>query len=208
MDATALVDAVETDRATELDRLGSQKLLLALTDADLGTGRVLAAAARSERSAHETFAAWADDETDDAARAAFADAADREDAHHERVVAELDAASDATGPDALHAHLRTLDGTAERIGAGLVGRPLVADRTLLQVVNFFVNEADERRADLFRDLREETRAAHDVAAELLDDADDDEVERAREAADEAVLVAYREYAETMDEMGLDVKPLC
>lgn len=46
--------------------------------------------------------------------------------------------------DAFSTHLGAVERTAERVGAGLVGAPLVADRFYLQLVSFFVNEADER----------------------------------------------------------------
>ncbi|WP_135828242.1 rubrerythrin family protein [Halorussus halobius] len=217
MDADSFPAAVRESKATELDRLGSQQSLVALTDADLDAERVLRAAARSEATARETFAGWADAESDDAAREAFAALADREADHYERVVAELDggggndevAAVSDDGVDPMHERLRDLDATVER-AAGLVGRSLVADRTLLQVVNFFVNEADERRADLFRDLRADTEGAVSTGAELLERSCEGEAdrERARETAEAVVQVAYDDYAETLAGMGLDPKPIC
>ncbi|WP_435179825.1 rubrerythrin family protein [Halorussus sp. AFM4] len=210
MDADAFPDEVEAAKATELDRLGSQQALVALTDADLDAEAVLRAAAQSEHIARETFRQWADSEADSDAAEAFAALADREADHYERVVAELDgefAPDDAANP--LHEHLRGLDGTVER-AAGLVGRSLATDRTQLQVVNFFVNEADERRADLFRELREDTREGVSTGTDLLaahceGDAD---WERARETAAEVVQIAYDDYAETLEGMGLDPKPIC
>lgn len=216
MDADSFPEAVESAKATELDRLGSQQSLVALTDADLDAEAVLRAAARSEATARETFAEWAETESDDAAREAFADLADREDDHYERVVAELDGGEgEAHGEegtadpiDPMHESLRDLDDTVER-AAGLVGRSLVADRTLLQVVNFFVNEADRDRADLFRELREDTRESVSTGADLLArHAEDGDWERARETAEAVVQVAYDDYAETLDGMGLDPKPVC
>lgn len=214
MDADSFPEAVESAKATELDRLGSQQSLVALTDADLDAEAVLRAAARSEATARETFAEWAETESDAAAREAFADLADREDDHYERVVAELDGGDDADGEDPddpidpMHESLRDLDDTVER-AAGLVGRSLVADRTLLQVVNFFVNEADRDRADLFRELREDTRESVSTGADLLArHAEDGDWERARETAEAVVQVAYDDYAETLDGMGLDPKPVC
>ncbi|UPV73215.1 rubrerythrin family protein [Halorussus limi] len=212
MDADAFPDAIRDAKATELDRLGSQQALVALTDADLDAERVLRAAARSERAARETFAAWAESaETDgegDAADA-FAALADEERDHYDRVAAELDAEFDpADETDPMHDYLRGLDTTVER-AAGLVGRSLASDRTQLQVVNFFVNEADERRADLFRDLRSDTQAGVSTGTDLLAaHCDGDEWERARETAERTVQIAYDEYAETLQGMGLDPKPIC
>jgi rubrerythrin len=210
MDSDSFADEVRDATTTELDRLGSQQALVALTDADLDRDTVLRAAAQSEHTARETFRQWADtDESADAAEA-FDDLAEREADHYERVVAELDGdfePSDAVDP--MHEHLRDLDSTVER-AAGLVGRSLASDRTQLQVVNFFVNEADERRADLFRDLRNDTQSGVETGADLLAAhcEGDDDWERASEVAAEVVQTAYDDYAETLEGMGLDPKPLC
>ena len=220
MDAATFRDEVEEAKATELDRLGSQQSLVALTAADLDAESVLRAAAQSEYIARETFAGWAeteedaktdeDAETDDvAASEIFASLADQEGDHYDRVTAELDDFEPADEVDAMHDHLRELNTTVER-AAGLVGRSLVADRTQLQVINFFVNDADERRADLFRELRADTREGVELGAELLTAQGDgeDDWARAREVAEETIQVAYDDYAETLSGMGLDPKPVC
>lgn len=224
MNGADVVAAVRADAATELDRLGSPKALVALTDASLDRETVLGAAMDAERRASETFAAWADDEPDEVARATFTDAAETEAGHRDRVAALFDDAAappdggeapDGAGsaaPEAgrLHGHLRELDGTAPRVGAGLVGRPLVADRSLLQVVNFFVNEGAEREADVFRELRADTEETVERGAEVLDAvcASADEYEAARAAAVETVAVAYDRYADRLTAMGVDPKPVC
>ncbi|USZ68986.1 rubrerythrin family protein [Halorussus salilacus] len=212
MDADSFVTEVEEAKATELDRLGSQQSLVALTDADLDAESVLRAAARSERVARETFAEWAETEANADASEAFAGLARQETDHYERVVAELgDEAEDfgPEGPDPMHEYLRGLDSTVER-AAGLVGRSLASERTQLQVVNFFVNDADERRADCFRELRAETQDGISAGAELLEETCDgeDDWERARKTAEETVRVAYDDYAETLEGMGLDPRPIC
>jgi hypothetical protein len=210
MDGTELVEAVRTSKATELERLGKEKALIAATDADLATTPVLRAAAASERRAQRTFEAWADTEADDTAREAFERVAATEADHYGRIADRLEAAPTDPEPDPLHASLRGLERTVERAGAGLVGRPLASERTLLQVINFFVNEADDATADLFRDLREETRGLPGTGATLLDDlcrGEDDWV-LARKAAEDAIQVAYDDYAETLEGMGLDPKPVC
>ena len=96
------------------------------------------------------------------------------------------------------------------MGAGLVGRPLASERTLLQVINFFVNEADDGTANLFRELREETRGVPETGAALLDEvcSGADDWVLARKAAEDAVQVAYDDYAESLRGMGLDPKPVC
>ncbi|WP_255198461.1 rubrerythrin family protein [Halorarius litoreus] len=210
MNGQEVVDAVNRDRATELDRLGSGKALVAATTANLDREPVLTAAAQAEARAHETFETWATDEPDAAAREAFADVADTEADHHAQVVALLDDAPDAPEPDALHEYLRGLDDTAERVGAGLVGRPLASSRSLLQVVNFFVNEAARAEADLFRELRSDSDATVERGIEVLDAvcADDAAYERAQAAAEAAIDTAYEEYATQLEVMGLDPKPVC
>lgn len=211
MDADTLVETVRERMATELDRLGSEKALVAATDAQLDRERVLESTLAAERRAAATFDAWAANEDDPDARAAFERVADLERDHADRVAAMLDdPAVDADpDPDALHTHLRGLDATTDRVAAGLVARPLVSDRSLLQVVNFFVNEADEAAADTIRDLRSETAALVDDGAALLDARDGDtDWERASDAATETVAVAYEEYAERLRGMGVDPAPIC
>lgn len=211
MDGETLVAEVRDARHTELHRLGSEKALIAETDADLSTEAVLRAAATAEARAAETFDGWADDEPDGATRTVFAAVADRERDHRDRVLAELEDASDLEiAADALHDHLRGVEGTPERVGAGLVGRPLASERTLLQVVNFFVNEADSSRAELFRDLRADTQDLVEEGAALLDDVCEgaDDVDAAHAAATTTVDVAYRQYADSLESMGLDPKPVC
>lgn len=210
MDGSDVVDRIREDAAVELDRLGSEKALVAATGADLERETVLATAAAAEARARDTFAAWADDEAAAEARAAFAEVAATEDAHHDRVVALLDGQPDPPDPDALHGHLRGLEGTPERVGAGLVGRSLAASQSLLQFVSFFVNEAARSEADLFRDLRADTDETVERGAAVLDAVcgSDDEFERARDAAVEAIEVAYGEYADQLESMGVDPKPVC
>lgn len=203
-------DAVAERKRTELDRLGSNKLLVALTDAELTSERVLRAAADSENAAHHTFTAWADDEPDDGARVAFADAAERERDHRERVLGELGEPYDPADGGSLHEYLRGREGATKRLASGFVGRGLVADQTHKQVVSFFVNEANESRADLFRELRSETEASLERGLELLDERceDEDDWADARAVAEYTVQVAYDDYADALRGMGVDPKPVC
>lgn len=213
MDAADFQDSVEESKAVELERLGSSKLLVALTDADLTEEQVLRVAADSERAAMETLEIWADDEDHEGARELFADHSQQERDHYDRVTSLLEGEheedSGAVGP--MHDHLRSLESTTARLG-GLVGRALVGDRTHLQVVNFFVNEGDERRADSFRELRTETADQGDEAAALLADvcteSEDADPDHARTAATTVIDRAYEAYADSLDELGLDPKPIC
>ena len=211
MDAESFRESVETAKQTQLKRLGSSKLLLALTGADLTESAIFRAAAASEHAACETFRTWAADETNDSARAAFEATAAQEDEHLSRV---LDAAGDDIDPPdgagPMHAYLRERDDTVERVAAGMVGRGLVSIRTHTQVIGFFVNEADTQNADLFRELKTETDETLTTGLELLDEfcEDDDDWERARMVAEYVVQVAYDDYADGLAALGVDPKPLC
>jgi len=200
MDAADTTAAVEEETTTERGRLGSEKALIAATGAELSADAIWAAAATREAGVGDALEGWAA-ETDGAVGAAFeragAAAADRA----ERIDAP------PGDPDALSAHLDTVDGTAERVGAGLLAPALVLDRFYLQVVSFFVNEADEGSADVVRELRSGA-SDFDPARDALAALDDSDRERAREAAVEAVGVAYEAYASALESMGLDPKPVC
>jgi len=63
MDGSAFRDALEDEKRTELDRLGSSKLLIALTDADLRPAAVLSRAAHSELAARTIVRVTAADGT-------------------------------------------------------------------------------------------------------------------------------------------------
>ena len=211
MDGESFRAAVEADKRTELNRLGSQQLLVALTDADLTRERVLDVAAASEHAARETFGAWADDEADEAAREAFAAVAEQEDGHLRRVVAELDGEWDPDDePGPMHAYLRGRDATVERVAGGMVGRPLVSLRTYNQLVGFFVNEADERTADVLRDLKAETEETLAEGLALLDSncGTDEEWEAAAAVAGYTIQLAYEDYADALRGLGFDPRSVC
>lgn len=210
MNGEELVAAVRKTRGTELDRLGSEKALVAKTAATLEPDAVLSTAAATSGRAVETYEEWAASETEERTRTGFADMADKERARYESIVAAMAGEPDDQGGDPLHEYLRTLDGTVERVAAGLVGRPLVASRLFLQVVNFFINEGDTRNTERFRKIRDETDDLVVEGTTLLEAVcvTDEDWERAREAAEEAIGVAYEEYAATLHEMGLDPKPVC
>jgi hypothetical protein len=210
MDGDTFRESVEESKATQLDRLGSSKLLVALTEARIERERVLEVAAHSEHAARETFRAWAADEPHDGARAAFEAVAEQEDTHLERVLAALGADLDLADGGPMHAYLRGREDTIERVASGMVGRPLVSLRTHTQIIGFFVNEADESTADLFRDLKSETADVIDDGILLLDDLceDEDDWERAGMVAEYVIQVAYDDYADSLTGMGLGVKDVC
>jgi hypothetical protein len=210
MDGAGFHDAVAETMYTELDRLGSKTLLVALTDAELTTERVLQAAADSENAAHNTFAAWAGDEAHEPAREAFADAAEREREHRERVLDALEDPYEPADGGLLHAYLRGREDAVTRVAAGLVGRGLVADRTHEQVVSFFDDEADTGRAALFRALRADTEESLERGLTLLETICDSEGdwEEARAVAEYTIQVADDDYADALRGMGVDPNPGC
>ena len=218
MDGETCRETVESAKATELERLGSNKLLIALTDATLEPEAVLRAAADSEHAAYTTFSGWVEadgeDEVDgEAAAELFAWLAERERDHRERVLDSLSAMGEDHEPadgGTMHEYLRAREDAVERIAAGTVGRGLVSDRTHLQIVSFFINEGDEARANLFRDLRTDTEAELERGLALLDESceTDEDWERARMVAEYVVQIAYDDYADTLTGLGIDVKPIC
>ena len=212
MDGMSVLEATRKECETEIDRLGSEKSLIASTDAQLNRNRVLAEAAIAEMHAHNTLILWADDEDDPTAAQTFREVAATEIDHYERVIALADSAPDDPNqsPNSLHKHLRNLEETPVRIGAGLLGRPLVSLRSLLQVINFFINEGNTAAADLFRDLRSETNATLEHGVELLDAVceSNGEYEQARDAAVMTVNVVYEVYTTDLEALGIDPKPIC
>jgi len=202
MDAADTIAAVEEATTTERSRIGSDKALIAATGADLSAEAIWTAAATREAGVADTLESWAGDA---AGGDAIVDAFDRAGRAASERAERIDATPEEL--DGFSSHLDTLDGTAERVGAGLVAVPLVLDRFYLQVVSFFVNEADERNADVVRDLRTDASDL-EPARDALSALDESGREQARDAAVEAVGVAYEEYASALEAMGLDPKPVC
>lgn len=210
MDAPALRETVEREKQSELDRLGSSKYLIALTDADLSESTILDAVAESEYLARETFEALASTEADDHAREAFEAVAEQEAEHYDRVCERLGARPEPEHAGAVHGYLREREDVISRVAGALVGRPLVSVRAHTQVVGFYVNEADETGANLFRDLKSDTEAELERGLAVLDaicetDAD---WERAQATAEYVVQLAYDEYADSLTEMGVNPKSTC
>jgi hypothetical protein len=162
---------------------------------------VRAAAAADAAAAAETFGAWADD-ADGAAEtfdALAASAADRR---------------DAVDPDAspadrrVDATLAGLDGSVSRLG-GTLGYLLVLDRTVGQMVGFFVGDADPSTANQFRDLRDGVDADRTRVVDALDSAcSGDDWDRAADAATAVVEAAYDDYVERLESMGVKPKNVC
>jgi len=204
MDGTTLVDTLTDDLETELSRLGSSKWLYALTDGDMTGDAVRAAAAADAAAAAETFETWAADADGDAEalfEALAADATDRRDA--------LDSAADPADRRTYDT-LAGFDDPVDRAG-GALGYALVLDRTLGQMVGFFVGDADPSTANQFRDLRDGADEARNRVVDTLDTlcADDDEHwDRAADAATAVVDATYEDYVSTLESMGVKPKNVC
>lgn len=202
MDEQALVDHLEETYETELSRLGSSKAMYAVTDGEMDTEAVLAAMADRAVAAAETFESWALDSTDPLAAEYEAVATSLRDLAR-RMADHADGIDPADRPTPLEEYLRDLEGT-DRL-AGSVAWAAIMDRTLSQAVGFFVGNADTQGANLFRDIRTEVAGYLDDVEVDLADAD---TESMKETAGAAVTVAYRHYVETLEDMGIKVKPVC
>ena len=207
MDPQEFVDAVREDNRTALSRLGSSKALYADTGGELEDEAVLGAAADRAHHAAEAFEAWGADESHGGAADLFAATADSERDHVETIADER-GGYEPGDPPAVARHLRTVEGTAARLGA-FVGWALAADNNAGQVVGYFVGQASPRTANAFRDLGEDYEAYLADAREVLANAcGDDDRERAREAAGDAVAADYDDYFETLESLGVNPKPVC
>lgn len=195
---TTPADRVSAATETELSRLGSEKLLLAVTGADIRDATVAGALEATLAVAADRCETWAAKTADSDAAEALRSAAER--------YTELREETLKAWPDAEDVSDAMVDpddpgDAAGRIGAGLVGLPLVLDRLLLQAVSYHVNEANTAVADQLRGIRESVSAILDTATAVSDD-------ESETAAITVVEGAYERYANRLDRMGLDPKPLC
>ena len=204
MNGSDLVEAVRTDSKTELSRLGSSKSLYADTEGEMEPDAVLAAAADNAHHAAETFDGWGDDDIEGAFAAASETARD----HYESIAGKLDDHGPGT-PPAVVEFLRGLPAGVERIG-GLVGWTLVTEEKASQSTGFFTGQADPQTASLFRGFGGDYEETREAALDALGAAcgSDEEWERARAAAVNAVEAAYEEYFETLEDLGVNPKPVC
>ena len=97
----------------------------------------------------------------------------------------------------------------ERLG-GFVGWTLVDKKVKEQYTGFFTGQADPQTASTFRSAGSDVVALRDEAAELLDAVceDDDDWDAAEAAAIDVISTAYDEYFETLEDLGVNPKPVC
>jgi hypothetical protein len=204
MNGSDFVDAIRSDSKTELSRLGSSKSLYADTEGEMEPDAVLAAAADNAHHAAETFAGWAGEDGGGAVADAEATARD----HYEAIAGKLDD-RDPGAPPAVVEFLRGLPAGVERLG-GLVGWTLVTEQKASQCTGFFTGQADPQTASLFRGFGGDYEETRESALDALGAAagDEEDWERAETAATEAVQAAYDEYFETLEDLGVNPKPVC
>lgn len=211
MDGTGFVDRLESELTTEMNRYGSQKLLLALTAADLERDPVLQVAATEMTAAHELYEAWAADSSSSTVADAMAAAGDRQRTHRSRLSDELDFDPEMTDDrPPVYEALRECTTPIERTAAGLVALPMLRSRMYTQIIGFFINEAATRPTDLFREFKTETETAITDGESLLVElcGDDATWTTAETAATTTIETAYEDYAATLEGMGLDPRPIC
>ncbi|MFD1633277.1 transcription antitermination protein [Haloplanus ruber] len=201
MDGTTLVETLTDDLETELSRLGSSKWLYALTDGEMTGSAVRTAAAADAAAAAECFEAWAADAdggTPDVFTALADTATDRAE------TADADPTDRRT-----YETLGDFEDSVARLG-GALGHSLVLDRTVGQMVGFFVGDADPSTAGTFRDLRDDADADRDRIVAALDDRCDseDDWDHAADAATAVVEATYDDYVETLESMGVKPKNVC
>jgi len=203
MDRTEFVDAVREETKTELSRLGSSKSLYADTEGEMESDPVLAAAADNAHYAAETFEDWSDGEAEET----FTEAASCVRDHHDGIVGKFGSHEPGEVP-AIVAFLREQETDVERLG-GLVGWTLVAEEKAGQSSGFFTGQADPQTAGLFRGFRDDYEEMREEAEEALEAVcEGDDWDAAAAAATGAIEVAYDEYFETLEELGVNPKPVC
>lgn len=202
-----IADSIRTKRATELERLGSDRGLIALTDADLSAETVCRRIAASDLAVVTQFSMWSDSEAGEVADA-FELAEQRKRTHVDQIESQLGETIEPAANDVLAGALAGSETTAQRLGAGLIGYPLVVDGRYLQGISLFVNDAEEAAADQMRQIRSETQDLQQEGESLLAETSDEQRAVAEEAALGFVDAAYAEYVSKLDALGLDPKTVC
>ena len=166
---------------------------------------VLTAMAEDHHAASDLYESWA---AEGAAPELFDTAAAAEQDAYETVVGKLDGHEPGATP-ALYDALVDAEGPVERLGA-FVGRTLVAKAHRSQATGFFTGQADPRTASTFRDLGKTLEDHLDAAVDALAATCEDEDDWAAAAAGASTVIeaAYDHYFETLEDLGVNPKPVC
>ncbi len=200
MAGATVQDSLEADYETELSRLGSSKAMYALTGGEMTAELVRDGVADRLQQAATVFESWAADGTADAAVDELADAL----ANH---ASELSMSGERSPSRVTHVEvLEGLTDPADRAG-GLLGWALVTDATLSQAVGFFVGSADPGGADQLRAVRTAVEEGSDAAVDALA-SDLEQGGPGADAASRTIEAAYEQYVETLEALGVKVKPVC
>ncbi len=196
MEPDQFVDAVREDNDTALSRLGSSKALYALTEGEMEDDVVRARAADLAGYGAETFEGWTADADADVYREAVDLLGDQRD--------EADADRDLGDRPEMYDALAEVEGDDERLGA-FVAWTLVYGSTLDQLTGYFTGQADPQTASTFRGMSSNVDELREGAFDALAEADQD---AARDAAEDVIEAAYDEYFETLEDLGVNPKPVC
>lgn len=204
MDGSVFIETIEADLRTELSRLGSSKSLYADTRGDMEPEPVLDAAAANATQTVDILEEW----TSESDLAVFERAADREQAHLDAIVDELGTELSDDGPAAAEA-LDDASGDAARLGA-LVGWTLVTERKSTQSSGFFTGQAKPGTASTFRSFGDDYDDTRGEALDALEEVceSDEQWDAAIDAATAVISAAYDAYFETLEELGMNPKPVC
>lgn len=208
MDGSDVIDTIEEEFETELSRLGSSKALYAISRGEMDTDIVLGELAARAVETASILEEWSTDEESGEASELFDSMAQEIRSY----AGELDAMAsngDDEGSTAFHDYLTAVDSTSGRLGA-FVGWLLVSDQSYLQGVGFFVGSQQGDAADLLRDVRGDIEAFEERTVAVIDSvcASEDAYDEVVEAASGLIEAAYDEYVESLESMGIDVKPIC
>jgi hypothetical protein len=207
MNGTDVLETLEEDFETEISRLGSSKALYAISSGDMDGDVVLGSLAARANETASIIAGWSETTDSDEASSLFDSIA----AGVEEYAADLaDLASEASGSGStvFHEYLSSVESLPRQLGA-LLGWLVVSDQSYLQGVRFFVGSKHSESADLLRDIRGEIDEYQDDVITVIDSVcDEDEVDAVVAAASGLVEAAYDEYVESLESMGIDVKPIC
>lgn len=196
MDTDEFADSVRDDHKTALSRLGSSKALYAITEGEMDEEHVLTGAADRAHFAAETLGAWEGEPFETVANTASD--------HYATITDKLDDHDPGEQP-ALFDALAGQEDTAARLG-GLVAWTLVAKKTFEQLTGYFVGQADPQTSQVFRDLGGDVEDLRTSALDAL--AEDGDWDTAEAAAGEVVQAAYDDYFETLEDLGVNPKPVC